>query len=330
MLQEYLRRKEEVTRSSRSGYDFRKYKGYKGKGYDVRDDKSKLQINEVFKSSGHLKSLSDVSNVTGYKNFKKSYEEVVKKKNECRRTGTHGGIGHPDAEIIPQATSYDQACLTENLSDKVTQRHLDKLISVQMVYDVYDGNLPKEKLVYFLKDGSTFVLTDLDISMKNLEELRYVQYMFIPKDDLCVKWRKKIQSSINLHLMGLNLKNTGYAPKYIDMDGQEVEMKKGSAFIEKTLGIEYLSFSLDSEKVKLIYLEERMLRSSIEDLRAAIYQTDQDDKSLRKLRRKMIDLLLEKDDELMKQFLQKNTEFIRVSDYEGYLKQNPYIDPTSI
>ncbi|KAK1372597.1 hypothetical protein POM88_028790 [Heracleum sosnowskyi] len=104
-----------------------------------------------------------------------------------------------------------------------------------MIYDVYYGNLPQEKLVYFLKDGTTFVLTSLDISMKNLEELRYVRYLFVPKDDLCVKWRKKIQSSIDLQLMALKSKDTGYVPKYIDMDGREVEMKKGSAFIETSL-----------------------------------------------------------------------------------------------
>ncbi|KAK1384160.1 hypothetical protein POM88_021895 [Heracleum sosnowskyi] len=281
VLEEYLRKKDNVVRSSRSAYGFKKVRGYKGKGYDIREDKSHFQLNEIFKSSGHIKSLPGITCTDESGKFKKTYEEVAKKKNECRRTGTYGGIGHPAAEIVPQVASFDQACLTENLSDKITQRHLDKLISVQMVYDIHDGNMPKEKLVYFLKDGSTFVLTELDVSMKNLEELRYVQYMLVPKDDLCIKWRRKIQSSINLHLMGLNQKNTGYAPKYIDMDGQEVEMKKGSAFVEKTLGEEYLSFCLDSERIKLIYLDDRMLRSSIEDLRAAVYQTNKDDENLR-------------------------------------------------
>ncbi|KAK1399231.1 hypothetical protein POM88_009094 [Heracleum sosnowskyi] len=199
-----------------------------------------------------------------------------------------------------------------------------------MVYYVYDGNLPQEKLVYFLKDGTTFVLTALDISMKNPEELRYVLYLFVPKDDLCVKWRKKIQSSIDLQLIALNSKNTGYVPKYIGMEENEVEMKKSSAFIETSLGITHLTFTPDNERFKCIYLDERMLKSPIEDLRAAIYQTDKDDENSKKLRRKMIDLLLKEEDELMKKFLQRNTGFIKVSDFEKYLRQNPHIYPASI
>ncbi|KAK1357143.1 hypothetical protein POM88_050399 [Heracleum sosnowskyi] len=287
-------------------------------------------MNEIFRSSGNLRSLSDISGFCKSDKFERSYEEFAKKKNECRKAGTYGGLGHPEAEIVTQALSYDQACLTENLSDKLTQRHLDKLIYVQMVYDVHGGNLPQENLLYFLKDGTIFVMTTLYVMMKRLEKLKYVLFIFIPKDEVYIRWRKKIQSSIDLQLKALNSRDTGYTPKYIDMDGHEVEMKKCSAYIETSFGVTHLNFSPDSEKFKCIYSGRSILNSSVEDPRAAIYQTDKDDEKLRKLRRKMIDLLLTGEDKLMENFLQKNPGFIRVANFEEYLRKNPYIDPASI
>ena len=40
------------------------------------------------------------------------------------------------AEIVPLE---DKARLTEKLSDKISQKHLDELISVQLIVDMHDG-----------------------------------------------------------------------------------------------------------------------------------------------------------------------------------------------
>ena len=87
-----------------------------------------------------------------------------KKNTLSRASRTTGGLGHSESELITEAPSFDQASLTENLSDELTQEHLDKLISMQMVYDIFDGNLSQEKFLYFQKDGTVFKLTAVDIA----------------------------------------------------------------------------------------------------------------------------------------------------------------------
>ena len=50
------------------------------------------------------------------------------------------------AETVPLK---DNARLTEKLSDEISQKHLDKLISVQLIVDMHDGVEPKVKMLYF-------------------------------------------------------------------------------------------------------------------------------------------------------------------------------------
>ena len=133
--------------------------------------------------------------------------------------------------MITEAPIFDQASLTENLSDELTQEHLDKLISMQMVYDIFDGNLPQEKLLYFLQDGTVFKLTGVDIALKKWKELEYVHYLLDPKNQVCIRWKERIKAIFVDQLRGTKMKHTKFVPKYTHMDGHEVEMKKESSFI---------------------------------------------------------------------------------------------------
>jgi hemerythrin superfamily protein len=43
---------------------------------------------------------------------------------------------------------------------------------------MHDGDKPKEKMLYFLKDGTVHKLTEQDLLLKNWKELEYVNYLF--------------------------------------------------------------------------------------------------------------------------------------------------------
>ena len=126
------------------------------------------------------------------------------------------------------------------------------------------------------------------------------------------------------------MKHTEFVSKYTHMDGHEVKMKKESSFIKTSHGMTYLLFKSDGKKLKCIYLGQSMQNSSIEDLRAAIYQTGESTDELKQVKDKMIQLFQAVEQRLLDEFIQKNFGFIRVSDLEDYLKKNPYINPESI
>ena len=73
----------------------------------------------------------------------------------------------------------------------------------------------------------------------------------------------------------------GYIPKYRDYHGKLVEMKKNSAKFRTDLGIKVLEFNHESEQPFMIRLGNNMRRNNIYSLRAAIYQTGEDDQELK-------------------------------------------------
>jgi galactokinase/mevalonate kinase-like predicted kinase len=111
-------------------------------------------------------------------------------------------------------------------------------------------------------------------------------------------------------------KISGYIPKYIDDTGKEVEMKKDGVVLQTYFGMTFLSFSTDADEIKCIYLGERMKASSIEDLRAAIYQTIESIGEMKKVHNEMIQVILNKEKELMDDFLNRNWAFKTVADLQ--------------
>ena len=70
-----------------------------------------------------------------------------------------------------------------------------------------------------------------------------------------------------------------------------------------TLGVTHLSFNSDEKKVGCIYLGDSMSRSSISDLRAAIYQTEDSNEQLKEIKSQMIVILAHVEEKLLKRFL---------------------------
>ena len=61
----------------------------------------------------------------------------------------------------------DCARLTDMLSEEVLQKHLDELIYVQLVVDMHDGTTPKVKMLYFLRNGREFILSEQELALKH-------------------------------------------------------------------------------------------------------------------------------------------------------------------
>ena len=70
---------------------------------------------------------------------------------------TTGGLGHSEAKMADTIPLEDCARLTDKLSEEVSQKHLDELISVQLVVDMHDGTTTKVKMLYFLRNGRVFI-----------------------------------------------------------------------------------------------------------------------------------------------------------------------------
>lgn len=70
---------------------------------------------------------------------------------------------------------------------------MDKLISMQHELDTFDNSKPKEKFVYFLEDGRTFNLSNVDLLNKSCKELEYVIYLLEEKNEVTKNWVKSIK-----------------------------------------------------------------------------------------------------------------------------------------
>ena len=63
---------------------------------------------------------------------------------------TTGGLGHSKAQMENIVPLEDCTRLTDKLSEEISQKNLDELISVQLIVDLHDGTDPKVKMLYFL------------------------------------------------------------------------------------------------------------------------------------------------------------------------------------
>lgn len=57
----------------------------------------------------------------------------------------------------------DHAPQFDKLGDVLSHKHLDRLVFVQLVLDLFDGKYPKEKMVYFLENRRTYKLSAQDL-----------------------------------------------------------------------------------------------------------------------------------------------------------------------
>ena len=183
----------------------------------------------------------------------------------------------------------------------VTQENLDKLVSVQMVYD---KAIKKEFLLYFMADGRVYRISEEDTHLKLWEELEYVLYL------LKVKNRSTYDASRVLKdrmlkakaLSGIRTSST-YVPKYRSANGDLVQMKRNSAKFRTALNKKVLEFNLESDKAFYIRLGNEMSKNSIYSLRAAIYQTGEDEPELKELKKIMIAELDRAENKLLSDYI---------------------------
>ncbi|KAK1369592.1 hypothetical protein POM88_035684 [Heracleum sosnowskyi] len=211
---------------------------------------------------------------------------------------SRGGIGHMDAEFL-NIPHVDPHALTE-IGGILTSEHLNNLLAIDIVIDCHDGTEKKEKLLYFMKDGSVKVMTIQELLVKTTKELKYVHYLLRWKNKVCKEWSDMILSTIKRRLdEGRNF-NGDYTPMYLNLRGQDVEMQRGTAVKEMTFGMTQLTLNPDGKEIAYLLLEEHSLRrSSIQNLRAAIFQINKEDEELKDLKERLIRILEDKEERIL-------------------------------
>ena len=249
----------------------------------------------TFQSGGLIQNISesqDTNPSTDEKKYEFLWEELASKHMKSLAPFTIGGLGHSKAQMANIVPLEDLTRLTDKLSEQISQKNLDELISVQLIVDLHDGTDPKVKMLYFLKNGKVFTLSEQELTLKHWKELEHVLYLLNPKDRECKRWAESIQRNIQMKKKVLGLRKEKFSPKYINYAGKETEMKKDGATLQNMLGTTSLMFNPESDKGGCIILGERMTVSKIEDLRAAIYQSSESTGELRQIRNKLIELLM--------------------------------------
>ena len=90
-------------------------------------------------------------------------------------------------------------------------------------------------------------------------------------------------------------------------------MKKDSARLVTIAGEKVLEFNVESDKAFIIRLGNEMKRNSISDLRAAIYQTGENDPELKKIKEQMIAELENAEEKLLNDYLKTTFEFQKIN-----------------
>ncbi|KAK1367121.1 hypothetical protein POM88_042682 [Heracleum sosnowskyi] len=263
-----------------------------------------------FQSGGIITSASSVIDVSDMVRSKALWLRMLSNLKQLS-SNTRGGIGHRDAEYL-NMSYVDPYSLTE-IGGTLTSENLNNLLAVDIVIDCHDGSDKKEKLLYFMKDGSVKILSIQDLLMKTTQELKYVHYLLRWKNQVCKVWSDMILSTIRRRLDGDRNFNGNYTPMYLNLRDQDVEMQRGTAVKEVTFGMTQLTLNPDGKEIAYLLLEEHSLqRSFIQNLRAAIYQINEEDEELRNLKERLIQILEEKEENLLSNFLKMNLFYQRI------------------
>ncbi|KAK1373222.1 hypothetical protein POM88_029415 [Heracleum sosnowskyi] len=257
-----------------------------------------------FQSGGIITSASSVVDLSDMSRSKTLWLKMFSNLKQLS-SNSRGGIGHRDGEYL-NMSYVDPYSLTE-IGGTLTSENLNNLLAVDIVIDCHDGFEKKEKLLYFMKDGSVKILSIQDLLMKTTQELKYVHYLLRWKNQVYKEWSDMILSNIRRRLDGNSNFNGNYTPMYLNQRGQDVEMQRGTAVKEVNFGMTHLSLNPDGKEITYLLLEEHSLqRNSIQNLRAAIYQINEEDEELRNLKERLIQILEEKEESLLSNFLKMN------------------------
>ena len=257
----------------------------------------------VMRSSDELKG-SD----TG---FKSAMAEMVALEKPRQAPHKTHGLGSRDlAKENVKLKLDNEANRLHKLDEELTQAHLDKLIAVSLVLDTFDGKEPKEKMLYFLEDGKVLILSEEELLVRHKRELLHVLHLFRVKDDICAKWQKKIKTAVN-RLKGSMWVNESENPRYYSFAGKEVEMLKNTAEFDTIMGKRVLTFNPESTAGCVVQVED-MEKSTIPELRAAIYQIG-DATVEHKVVKAQMEMMLEiKEERLVTKFLNSAFSYKRI------------------
>ena len=227
------------------------------------------------------------------------------------------GLGHPEFQKnsrLPQLK--DLAPLLRRIDESLSQEHLDRLISVNLIMDQMDGRTDKEKMIYFLEDGQNFKINEVELMQKNWKELEHVMFLFKEKNSVCRRWKSRMEATAALQKRCIQV-NEEFKPKYLNAYGKEIEMKKGDAKMETFLGKTMLSFNPESIKGNAIDIGSGMHKNNIRDLRASIYQLEANTDELVKIKEDMEKHLEAAEEKLIIEFLDMNPMFRRVQEADN-------------
>ena len=131
---------------------------------------------------------------------------------------------------------FTNPCLLTATPDEVlTLDHLTRIEFVEIVHDKQDGIGKKEKMIYFLDNGTTRVLSVENLLIKTIKELKYVHYLLKVTDKVTEIWSIIILSNIKKRIMdGDDSYTRECIPAYTDLFGKEIPMKKKSAKIKES------------------------------------------------------------------------------------------------
>ncbi|KAK1379283.1 hypothetical protein POM88_026027 [Heracleum sosnowskyi] len=263
-----------------------------------------------FQSSGIITNVTSVADFSGSQRSKALWLQMFSSLNQMPHN-SRGGIGHGDAEFL-RMPYVDPHALTD-IGGNLTSEHLNNLLSVDIVLDCHDGVEKKEKLLYFMKDGSMKVISIQELLLKSTKELKYVHYLLKWKNRICKEWSNMILSTIRRRFDEGRNYNGDYTPMYLNLRDQDVEMQRGTVVKEMSFGMRQLTLNPDGKEIAYLLVEDHSLqRSSIQNLRAAIYQINEEDEELKNLKDRLIQILEEKEEKLLSDFLKMNLFFQRI------------------
>ncbi|KAL8101171.1 hypothetical protein AgCh_033160 [Apium graveolens] len=299
------------------------------------DQACKEYLQRVLKSKRELwhktkGKISDLSTI-GLRDSISEQEDVdkfVKKlswveyneKLKLIKSRTRSGIGHSNMEIL-RYDLLDINTLTENLGERISPSHLEKVEAVKIVHRKINDNNAREEILYFFKDGKVKNFTIQQLLMKNVTELKYIHYLLRVENSVTRNWSSMILEVIRRRVMTKDDKYNGdYVPEYRTYTGQEIKMKKGAAVLQVFLNSPQLSFSPDHEDVSLSFMligNLEISKSSISKLRSAIYHLGEDTKEKRELKKKLVKVLRDKEEERLKKFLETTVSYLKILNNGG-------------
>ncbi|KAK1379789.1 hypothetical protein POM88_026533 [Heracleum sosnowskyi] len=252
-----------------------------------------------FQFGGIITNVSSVVDFSGSQRSKALWLQMFSSLKQMPHN-SRGGISHRDDEFL-NLPYVDPHSLTD-IGGNLTSEHLNNLQVVDLVLDCHDGAEKKEKLLYFMKDGSVKKISIQELLVKSTKELKYVHYLLRCKNKVCKEWSDMILSTIRRRFdEGKNF------------NGEDVEMQRGTFVKEMSFGMKQLTLNLDGKEIDYLLVEDDSLsRGSIQNLRAAIYQIKEEDEELKNLKERLIQILEDKEENLLSSFLRMNLFYHKI------------------